>query len=65
MCNFPPNLVKAELPLVSTALKATSSSIVLIWRITTAITGLSVLNFFTGEMLASSCVSRKVSVSLH
>ena len=38
---------------------------ILICRITTTITGRNVLPIITGEMLASSCFSRKVSVSLH
>ena len=35
-------------------------SIVSIWRITTTITGINALTFITGEMLATSCFSRKV-----
>ena len=38
---------------------------VLIRRITTIITDRNVLTYFTGEMLASSCFRRKVSVILH
>ena len=35
-------------------------SIVSIWRMTTTITGRTALTFITGEMLATSCFSRKV-----
>ena len=48
---------------LSTAIKATFCSILMILRITTAITGRNVLKFTTGEMLASNCFSRKVSAS--
>ena len=36
-------------------------SVVSIWRITTTITGINNLTFITGEMLATSCFSRKVA----
>ena len=36
-------------------------SVVSIWRITTTITGINALTFITGEMLATSCFSRKVA----
>ena len=35
-------------------------SIVSIWRMTTTITGRNALTVITGEMLATSCISRKV-----
>ena len=40
-------------------------TIVLTRRKTTTIIGRNVQTFTTGEMFASSCFSRKVSVSLH